>query len=244
MRYLVVADIHSNFTAFQAVISDARQRGGFDSIWCLGDIVGYGPDPHDCIELLRRYEHICVAGNHDLAAVGKLDTRNFNYEAAQANQWTARQLTPGDATYLASLPTRLELGPFTLVHGSPRQPLWEYLLELHEVIANLPYFNTPYCFIGHSHAALLFKQLDESHCIGHRLSSEEHVPLSQHRLVINPGGVGQPRDGDPRAAYAIYDEKRQTVLCYRARYDIAATQTKMRLAKLPPLLISRLEEGW
>jgi len=244
MRHLIVADIHSNLPAFQAVVDDANRRGGFDSIWCLGDVVGYGPDPHDCIELLRRHEHVCVAGNHDLAAVGKLDTRDFNYAAAQANQWTARQLTPGDAAYLTSLPTRVEQGPFTLVHGSPRQPIWEYLLGLHEVMANFTCFNTPYCLVGHSHTALVFEQLGENHCTGHKLSSEESIPLGQHRLIINPGGTGQPRDGDPRAAYAIYNEESLDVLCYRTEYDIAATQAKMRKVQLPPPLIDRLEEGW
>jgi len=109
---------------------------------------------------------------------------------------------------------------------------------------NFACLQTPHCLVGHSHAALLFELLDESHCIGHRLSNQEHIPLSQHRLLINPGSVGQPRDGDPRAAYAIYDEESRTILCYRTEYDIAATQTKMLKARLPPFLISRLEEGW
>ncbi|MEW6142015.1 MAG: metallophosphoesterase family protein [Chloroflexota bacterium] len=244
MRHLVIADIHSNLAAFQAVLSDACRQGGFDSIWCLGDTVGYGPDPHACIKLLRRHKHVCVAGNHDLAAVGKLDTGNFNYEAAQANQWTARQLTPEDVAYLKSLPLQLEQGLFTMVHGSPRQPIWEYLIRLHEAMANFGNFRTPYCLIGHSHVALLFEQVDENHCTGHRLSSEEHITLGRHRLIINPGSVGQPRDGDPRAAYAIYDEKSQTVMCYRVEYNIVATQAKMLTAKLPQPLIDRLEEGW
>lgn len=244
MRRLIIADIHSNLAAFEAVLYDADRRGGFDSIWCLGDVVGYGPDPHDCIELLHRHEHICVAGNHDLAATGKLNTSHFNDAAATASRWTAHQLTSGDTAFLASLPLRLEQDSFTLVHGSPRQPLWEYLLNVQEAMDNFAWFKTPYCLVGHSHAPLLFELLDKNHCIGHRLSNEEHVSLDQRRLLINPGSVGQPRDGDPRAAYAVYDEESQTILCYRTEYDIAATQTKMMKAKLPPLLISRLEEGW
>jgi len=244
MRHLVVADIHSNLAAFQTVIDDARQQEGFDSIWCLGDVVGYGPDPHDCIALLRRYKHICIAGNHDLAAAGKLDTRDFNDEAAYANHWTAHQLTPDDTAYLVSLPIRAEQGHFTLVHGSPRQPIWEYLIGQHEVMANLTCFNTPYCLVGHSHVALVFEQIGENRCMRHRLSSGETILLGQHQLIINPGSVGQPRDGDPRAGYAIYNEESNKFVCYRIEYDITATQVKMRKARLPQSLINRLEEGW
>ena len=129
MRYAILADIHSNLAAFTAVLDDIEHRGGVEEIWCLGDIVGYGPDPHQCLELLHQHNHICVAGNHDWAAVGKLDTSFFNPDAAAACHWTAQQLSPEDVHYLESLPLVIERNDFTLAHGSPRDPIWEYLLS-------------------------------------------------------------------------------------------------------------------
>src|SRR3972149_303792 len=128
MRYAIISDIHANLAAFTAVLDDIKGRGGVDSVWCLGDIVGYGPDPHECIEALRQIDHICVAGNHDLAAIGKISTSEFNPEAAESCHWTARQLSLSDIAYLEKLPMVIEEGGFTLVHGSPRDPVWEYLL--------------------------------------------------------------------------------------------------------------------
>ncbi len=129
MRYAIIADIHANLAAFTAVLNDIESKGGVVEIWCLGDIVGYGPDPHQCIELLCQYNHACVAGNHDWAATGKIDTSDFNPDAAAACQWAARQLSPEDAKYLENLPLTIQRGDFTLVHGSPREPIWEYVLS-------------------------------------------------------------------------------------------------------------------
>ena len=157
MRSAVIADIHSNLEAFQAVLRDLEERGGADEIWCLGDIVGYGPDPRACIRLLRQLQCKCVAGNHDWAAIGKLDTSAFNPEAAAAAQWTAEALKKDDVSYLAGLPLTLRLGDFTLAHGSPREPIWEYVLSAQAAKANFDCFNSRFCLIGHSHSPLLFE---------------------------------------------------------------------------------------
>jgi len=244
MRYAILADIHANLTAFQAILTHAAQVGGFDAVWCLGDVVGYGPDPHECLELLRRHRHLCVAGNHDLAAVGKIDTSDFNRDAAQANRWTAGQLTREDVEYLSRLPLTFREHDVTLVHGSPRQPIWEYILSPRDALDNFPLFDTPYCLVGHSHAPVVFERLGDNRCVAHLLADGERIPLGAERLIINPGGVGQPRDGDPRAAYAIYDADSRGVYHYRIEYDIQGTQQRMKKQGLAPRLVARLAEGW
>jgi len=237
MRYAILADIHGNLAALEAVLEDIERRGGVDEIWCLGDIVGYGPEPRLCIERLRQYRHICVAGNHDWAAIGKLGVDDFNPHAAAAALWTARQLAPQDVGYLESLPVRLVRGDFTLVHGSPREPIWEYILSPFEAEINFEYFSTPFCLVGHSHVPLLF----------HRGGRMEYLPeklvLEEKPLILNPGGVGQPRDGDPRASYAIYDAAENTLYHFRILYDIGTTQRRMMEAGLPLPLALRLSYG-
>jgi len=244
MRYAIVADIHSNLAAFQAVLADLERNGGAEEIWCLGDVVGYGPDPRECIELLRQHRHLCVAGNHDWAAVGKIDTAYFNSKAAQAAHWTAAQLRPVDVDYLQNLPAALIQGDFTLVHGSPREPIWEYVLTVETANINFEYFRTKFCLVGHSHAPVLF-DLDRNRASQvYRLPGELSLKQEERRLIINCGGVGQPRDGDPRASYAIFDDDRGIIYHYRIEYDISTTQQKMRKAGLPSRLIDRLSYGW
>ncbi len=244
MRYAVLADIHANLAAFKAVLQDLESKGGVDEIWCLGDTVGYGPEPHACLELLASHNHVCVAGNHDWAAIGKIDTLDFNPDAARACQWTARQLTVGDIDYLQGLPLQLERGDFTLVHGSPREPIWEYLLSAVDARANFACFDTRFCFVGHSHVPLVFRRDEAGSCILERLSDKVSVGMHRDRLIINPGGVGQPRDGDPRASYAVYDSNDHTIYHYRVEYDIAATQNKMMECQLPLSLVFRLSGGY
>ncbi len=243
MRYAIFGDIHSNLAAFEAVLQDVERRGGFDKIWCLGDVVGYGPDPHECIELLRQYEHCCVAGNHDWAAIGKMDTGDFNPVAARACHWTAQQLTSEDVDYLQNLPLKVCLDDFTLVHGSPREPIWEYLLSSEAAQDNFAYFETAYCLVGHSHVPLIF-ELFSGTTIYRVFPHGNSLVLGENRLIINPGGVGQPRDGDPRASYAIYDTATQIIHHYRVEYDIQATQKRMIERGLPLPLILRLSQGW
>ncbi len=243
MRYAILGDIHANLKAFTAVLKDIKKRGGTEKLWCLGDIVGYGPDPHECIELLRQNDHIGVAGNHDLAAIGKIDTSEFNSDAADAADWTAQQLTSTDIEYLRSLPLVIEEGDFTLAHGSPRNPVWEYLISPDIAEENLACFKTPYCLVGHSHVPLIFRFQENGICISDQVLDDAELALGQNRLIINPGGVGQPRDGDPRASYAIYDSESRTMRLYRVTYDIAATQSKMLKCRLPENLVARLSYG-
>ncbi len=241
MRYAIMADIHSNLAAFEAVLRHADGRGGFDKIWCLGDVVGYGPDPHECIERLRQFKPVCIAGNHDWAAIGKMDTSEFNPVAAIAAQWTAEQLTAEDKDYLLGLPLTLQENGFTLAHGSPREPIWEYLLSSEAAQENFSYFETAHCLVGHSHVPLVF-ELTRNKAV-YKEFGEGSLKLKEKRMIINPGGVGQPRDGDPRASYAIYDAEAKAVYHYRVEYDIPATQKKMAERGLPTPLILRLGVG-
>jgi len=244
MKYAVLADIHANLSALEAVLSDIEGQGGVDEVWCLGDIVGYGPDPQRCIEIVRDQCPDCVAGNHDWAAAGKIKTSLFNPEAASALDWTRSQLSQEDIRFLTDLPEVLERDRFTLVHGSPISPIWEYVLSVWDAEASLKYFKTPYCLIGHSHLPLLFECSDtRTDC---RLIDAEpgnDRQLGKKRLLINPGSVGQPRDHDPRAAYALLDTESGRVVWRRVKYDIAETQRRMSRFGLPEWLIQRLEEG-
>lgn len=244
MRILIVSDIHANLNALNSVLSDA---GHFDRIWCLGDIVGYGPDPNGCIETLRQYDLLCVAGNHDWAVLEKLDIDEFNSDARQAALWTRNQLTVNNLEWLDALPEELpaQFGTYTIVHGSPRYPIWEYVLTPAIAFSNFDHFDTPVCFMGHTHVPVVFRHLvSERLIVAEPLVEGQALILGSERVMINPGSVGQPRDGDPRAAYALLDTETATFFPFRVEYDIAATQEQMERAGLPPRLISRLSQGW
>ncbi len=243
MRYAIIADIHANLTAFKAVLDDVEKRGGVEEVWCLGDVVGYGPDPNRCVELLRQRKHVCVAGNHDWAAIGKIDTSYFNPLAAEAIRWTAKQLSKEDIGYLESLPLVINRGDFTLVHGSPRDPIWEYVLSTGIARENFAFFKSQFCLVGHSHVPCVFQYDDTDSDSLVKFSMDTGLALGKSRLIINPGGVGQPRDGDSRASYALYDSETGVIKLYRVSYDIEATQDKMVKAGLPLRLVYRLSYG-
>jgi len=243
MRYAIIADIHANLAAFTAVLEDMKHRGEVAEVWCLGDIVGYGPDPHRCIELLRQYCRVCVAGNHDWAAVGKLSLSEFNPDAAVACRWTAEQLTAEDVDYLENLPLVIEKDDFTLVHGSPREPIWEYLLSISSARENFAHFRSPFCLVGHSHVPSIFQQTESGGCSFSPFQPNIGLALGSMRLIINPGGVGQPRDGDPRASYAVFDSEASMVRLYRIPYDVGITQARMMEQNLPVRLVNRLGNG-
>lgn len=243
MRCAIIADIHANLEAFQAVLDDIERRGGVGKFWCLGDIIGYGPDPSECVSRLRQLDNICVAGNHDLAAIGKVGTEEFNPDAAAACRWTSHQLNPDDIDYLASLPLVLEERDFTLAHGSPRDPIWEYVLSVSLAQENFTAFKTQFCLVGHSHVPLVFQNTEGGNCSGRIFLSDEPITIGKERLIINPGGVGQPRDRDPRTSYAIYDSDSMMITLYRVPYDIRATQEKILAAGLPVSLATRLGYG-
>jgi diadenosine tetraphosphatase ApaH/serine/threonine PP2A family protein phosphatase len=242
MRCAIIGDIHANLTAFKAVLDDLERRGGFDTIWCLGDTVGYGPEPHGCIELLKQYSHVSVAGNHDWAAIGTIDTSDFNEDAALANKWTASQLMSSDISFINSLQLKVIDNNFTFVHGSPREPIWEYLLSTRSAADNFELFETNVCLVGHSHIPLVF-EYNDGRVILLELNHGAEVHLGKNRLILNPGSVGQPRDNDPRASYAIYDDSAETIYHYRVEYDIKATQKQMAESGLPEFLIQRLSNG-
>lgn len=244
MRALVVADIHSNLTALQAVAGDAVRRGGFDAVWCLGDVVGYGPDPNECVAWLRERDARCVAGNHDLACAGAMPVDGFNPWAAAACQWTQARLTPGSRTWLLALtPLPLVEGDFTLIHGSLRDPVWEYAVTPEVAAASLKRQTTPWCLVGHSHLPLAFRQGAAGPLAGVFLADGEVVRAGSDRVLCNPGSVGQPRDGDPRAAYALVDTEAGTLAHHRVAYDVLAVQARMREAGLPEPLAVRLAFG-
>jgi len=227
-----------------AVLSEIYQKEEIGELWCLGDIIGYGPEPRQCIELLRRTNHICVAGNHDLAAIGEIDTADFNPDAAAACEWTAKQLTAPDRVYIKSLPAVIEKDDFTLVHGSPRQPIWEYVLSISTAKENFAHFKSKFCLVSHTHVPGIFKYNSKKDaCSFSQFSIKEGLDLGEERLIINPGAVGQPRDGDPRASYAIYDSETKKINLYRVPYDIAATQARMVEQRLPMRLVARLSHG-
>jgi len=260
MRIAIVADVHANLVALEAVLRHAETQGATDDLWCLGDIVGYGPQPAQCVARLREAGATTVAGNHDRAGTGMMDTEEFNPDATTAALWTQAQLPKGDAAFLDALPEvayatagqdpSLKAGAaeaeFTLVHGTLREPIWEYLHSHEAALAHLERQETPFSLVGHTHVPMLVVQGQEfpHGCEIYYLEDGTRLRLSRERkLVINPGGVGQPRDGDPRAAYAVYDTESETVTLHRLEYDIAATQKLMEDAGLPRWLIQRLAVG-
>ncbi len=244
MRYLIISDIHSNLAAFEAVLADA---GPFDRIWCLGDVVGYGPDPNECVERLQDLPHVCVVGNHDWAALGKMDTEDFNPDAKRACLWTRKQLSPSNLGYLGTLPEHLVEEGFTLVHGSPRHPIWEYVLSPSVAEASFEHFDSRFCLVGHTHVPIIYRHHPENPnraCDAMIPSLNAPLVLGEERLIINPGSVGQPRDGDPRASYAIFDSDEFTLEYRRIPYPIEVTQARMVEKGLPVRLIMRLTYGW
>ena len=242
LRTLIVSDVHSNLEALEAVLAHAAGHGGFDRIWCLGDLVGYGPDPSACLERMRGFELVAVAGNHDYAAAGVIDASDFNGAAYAAIRWTAGQLDTDEKNFLAGLPTVSRQPPFTLVHGSLRDPIVEYLLHPSQALATFELLTTPYCLVGHSHYPFVCRD-NAGLPLFLPLTEGERVTLDAERCIFNPGSVGQPRDHDPRSSYALFDDHGPAVEHHRVEYDIAATQGKMRCVGLPHYLVDRLEYG-
>jgi diadenosine tetraphosphatase ApaH/serine/threonine PP2A family protein phosphatase len=242
MRILIISDIHANFTALETVLKDAQGR--WDYVWCLGDVVGYGPDPNECVDRIRELPHLCLAGNHDWAALDRLDIRIFNADARRAVDWTRETLTSDNLGWLEALPVTFVIGDYTLAHASPREPIWEYILEPKTALENFNHFETPYCFVGHTHQPVIYEQnAPYGDVTAMRPNYGQPRQLNGHRQIINPGSVGQPRDTDPRAAYALLDFDRKIWEHRRVAYDIGAVQRRMRQYKMPDRLVARLELG-
>ncbi len=242
MRIIIISDVHSNLVALEAVLDALPDH---DELWCLGDTIGYGPDPNPCIAMVRNRARYALTGNHDLACLGEISLADFNMLARTANQWNREQLRPEFQAYLRTLPARLDLPPtVTLAHGSPRDPVWEYVLDALAAIDNLSFFDTPVCFIGHSHVPIIFEQHADGTGDLRHAEADELVQLQpDSRYIFNPGSVGQPRDGDPRAAYVLWDTESSVVHFHRVVYNITETQRRMRAAGLPVMLADRLAYG-
>jgi len=242
MRILIISDIHANDTAFEAVLK--HSQGEWDFVWCLGDVVGYGPDPNECVERLKTLPQLCLAGNHDWAALNRLDVKTFNPDARRAVEWTQETLTTENTEFLEHLPVTFVIGDYTLVHASPREPIWEYILEPSVAALNFPHFETPYCFVGHTHQPVIYT-MDEHESKAQSSPpryNQSHAPNGQ-RQIINPGSIGQPRDQNPDAAYGILDLTSDVFEHRRIPYDIRAVQRRMLDYNLPERLITRLEHG-
>lgn len=244
MRALVISDIHANLTALEAVLKDA---GTVDEVWCLGDLIGYGPDPNDVIERLRSLPNLacCLLGNHDVALLGDMNFAVFNTEARKSLFWQQDEISAGNLNYLRGLPQNAVVREnVTLVHGSPRDPVWEYILNTLTARLNFEAFETPYCFVGHSHIQCYFRLDADRDRVSLEISPINEVVQLTPRVILNPGSVGQPRDRNPHAAYAIYDTEAETWEPRRAMYDIEAVQKRIRAAGLPEKHAARLADGW
>ena len=239
MRVAVLSDIHSNAPALEAALEAV---GVFDQLWVLGDSVGYGPHPDEVVQRLRELDAVAVQGNHDAAVLGRIPTGTFNDLARAAVEWTAEQMRPENLDWLAELPEIRVEGDFTLAHGSPRDPIWEYLFSVPAARINLAAFETPYCIVGHTHYQLTFRD-DDGQVEALLAEDEASLVLDARRCILNPGSVGQPRDGDPRGCAMTIDTGTGDVVWLRFDYDIAAVQEAMRATPLPGRLADRLAMG-
>jgi diadenosine tetraphosphatase ApaH/serine/threonine PP2A family protein phosphatase len=242
MRILIISDIHANLTALEAVLNAADV---YDAVWCLGDIVGYGPDPNECIERVQALPGLkCLLGNHDAAAIGEIDLEAFNRDAKLSANWTQKTVTEKNLSFLRSLPKRVTEGDVTLVHGSPRNPVWEYLLDPSVVLTNFGHFDTHYCLAGHTHLPILYFAHDVNSTLRWKVpKSGEGIKLNG-RVILNPGSVGQPRDHNPRASFALFTPETNVWEPFRVDYDILSVQQRIRQAELPARHAARLAEGW
>ncbi len=247
VRILIVSDIHANLTALNTVVHDAEESGAIDGVWSLGDNVGYGPQPAECLARLRELKATIIAGNHDRAATGAMGIEEFNSDAAAAALWTREHLSEDDQALLDELPEVAKpIESFTIVHGTLKYPLWEYLYSYEAAQGHLELQETPFSFVGHTHVPLrvVEDEREPRGCELYRLDDGDVTKLTNEaRLILNPGSVGQPRDGDARASYAIYDSDQQTATIKRVEYEFAKTQKLMREAELPVWLIERLAIG-
>jgi predicted phosphodiesterase len=245
MRLGVIADIHSNLPALNEVLLDLA-GDNVEGYLVLGDLAGYGPYPNECIEVLQKLTNaVIIVGNHDWAVIELEDISLFNEEARQAIIWTRTAIAPAAKEYLGSLEYIVNKEQYMLVHGSPRDPLDEYLINVERFEKNIPLLKADICFVGHSHVPLYFSRQKETGVMDMRsLQEQEAVTLGSGAIhVINPGSVGQPRDHDPRASYGVFDTQSLTYIQKRKAYDIAAVQAKMAEQQLPQNLIDRLAKG-
>jgi predicted phosphodiesterase len=242
MKVAVLSDVHANRQAFEAVLEEVAASDAAE-MWCLGDLVGYGADPDACVELARQHAAVCLAGNHDLAVTGDIPLEDFSRGASLAAQWTQKVISSENREFLHALEPQGIESDLGLYHASPRDPIWEYVLSalLAELCMTAQQHRV--CLIGHSHVALSFTRPEDDVATGEPRRAGEELDLSQDQWLLNPGSVGQPRDGDPRAAWMLLDLDLWTASYQRTDYDIAGAAAAIRDAGLPDSLAERLEYG-
>jgi diadenosine tetraphosphatase ApaH/serine/threonine PP2A family protein phosphatase len=241
MRVAVISDIHANLSALEPVLA-AIDADAVDELWCLGDTVGYGPRPNECCCLVAARASVSLSGNHDLGVLGSIDLGEFSGDAAAAASWTRGVLSAESRDWLTALEPRGEREGVALFHGSARDPVWEYVITDEAAVATLLLTTERLVLVGHSHAALSVA-LRGSELEAGLAPAGLVLGLGEARWLMNPGSVGQPRDGDPRAAYLVLDLEARTAIFRRVEYDIARTQSEIREAGLPEVLAARLEVG-
>ena len=242
MRVAIVSDIHGNRQAFAAVL-EAVELTSCEEMWCLGDLVGYGADPDACVELARAHCAVCLAGNHDLGVTGELPLSDFSAGARVAAEWTRATIAPESMEFLRSLRPLSEDEAVGLYHASPRDPIWEYVLSPLQAELCFDVQSGRVCLIGHSHVALSFSRPEGATATGETRGDAEELDISTGEWLLNPGSVGQPRDGDPRAAWLELDLAEWTAAYHRVDYDIAGAAAAIRSARLPESLAERLQYG-
>ncbi len=242
MRVAIVSDIHANRQAFEAVL-DEVSAGSFDALWCLGDVVGYGADPVACLALAREHADICLAGNHDLGVTGAISTADFSEAARRAADWTRGVLSAEELDYLGSLATADEEQVVSLYHASPRDPVWEYVSSPLQAALAFEVQPRRISVVGHTHVALAFHRFDGEDVTGETHRAGDRLEVDRGHWLLNPGSVGQPRDGDPRAAWLELDTAAWTAIYRRTEYDIEGAAWAIRAARLPEMLAERLSRG-
>jgi len=243
MRFAVISDIHANLEALEAVLDDIDNQN-VDEIICLGDVVGYGANPNECLELVKSRCSVILLGNHDAAAIEMLSTQHFNIHAKIAIEWTSQSLKKENKAFLSELPLKSEKSSMTLVHATPYEPnMWYYITSLEEAAFNFQFFNTPVCLVGHTHIPIIIVLEENKELYVHQDTIISLNDLSGARLLINVGSVGQPRDRNAKSCYGIFDEYTGTFTYRRVVYNIDKTQAKMKKIKMPDFLINRLEDG-
>ena len=242
MKVAVISDIHGNKQAFEATL-EAVAASDAAEMWCLGDLVGYGADPDACVELAREHTAVCLAGNHDLAVTGEIPLGEFSRGASLAAQWTMDVIAPANLAFLQTLKPQGDEDSVGLYHASPRDPVWEYVLSALLAELCLDEQHHRLCMVGHSHVALSFTRRQGELTTGEPRRDGAQLDLSAGEWLINPGSVGQPRDGDPRASWLLLDLDGMDASFRRSEYDIAGAAAAIRAARLPDSLAERLEYG-
>jgi predicted phosphodiesterase len=242
MLIALLSDVHGNLPAFKAVMDDVRATEP-EQVWCLGDLVGYGAEPDACVDLARETCDVCLAGNHDLVVTGEIDIADFSASAAAAARWTQENISEESLSFLRSLDPADAAKEPALYHASPRDPIWEYVLSTWQAVECMDAMQPRVGAIGHSHVALYFHRDGTTDAVGAVAPGGTELDLSKGQWLINPGGVGQPRDGDPRAAWLLLDTEAWTATWRRVEYPIDEAAGAIERAGLPDVLAERLYSG-